>query len=88
MLLDDSTRSLFVDREVQARAAAESLRLGGGPDPDDRATAEFISELREKSSAFDQWRDRNGSAEEQHTDGGRGHTGTDRERGAQLRGVE
>lgn len=48
-------RSLFVDWEVQARAAVESLRLDGGRAPDDRATAQLVSELREQSSAFGQW---------------------------------
>lgn len=55
MFLDDSARSLFVDWEVQARAAVESLRLDIGRDPDDRAGAELVTELREQSSAFDRW---------------------------------
>ncbi|WP_169331680.1 MmyB family transcriptional regulator [Nocardia paucivorans] len=55
MFLDDSARSLFVDREVQARAAVESLRLDVGRDPDDRAGTQLVSELREQSPAFDRW---------------------------------
>jgi MmyB-like transcription regulator ligand binding domain len=44
-------------REVQARAAVESLRLEAGNDPDDRATAELISELRTRRAEFVQWWD-------------------------------
>ncbi|NJP24200.1 helix-turn-helix domain-containing protein [Microbispora sp. SCL1-1] len=55
MFLDDAARSLFVDWEVQARAAVESLRLDAGRDPDDHATAALIAELREHSRQFAHW---------------------------------
>jgi transcriptional regulator with XRE-family HTH domain len=57
MFLDDEPRSLFVDWDAQARAAVESLRLEAGNDPDDRATAELITELRTRSPEFAQWWD-------------------------------
>ena len=57
MFLDDQTRTLFVDWEVQARAAVESLRLEAGNSPADRATAELIAELREQSPEFSSWWD-------------------------------
>ncbi len=55
MFLDDDARSLFVDWHDQARAAVESLRFEVGRDPDDRATADLVAELRERSREFDQW---------------------------------
>ncbi|WP_020499881.1 helix-turn-helix transcriptional regulator [Sciscionella marina] len=55
MLLDQDARSLFVDWPDQARAAVESLRFEVGRDPDDRATAELIAELREHSPEFGEW---------------------------------
>jgi hypothetical protein len=55
LFFDDGARSLFVDWEVQARAAVESLRLEVGRDTGDRATAELVDELREHSREFDQW---------------------------------
>ena len=55
MFLDGDARSLFVDWRDQARAAVESLRLEVGRDPDDRATATLVAELREHSREFDQW---------------------------------
>lgn len=57
MLLDEEARRLFVDWEEQARSAVESLRLEAGTDPDDRATAELIAELREHSPEFLRWWD-------------------------------
>ncbi|PRX47040.1 helix-turn-helix protein [Prauserella shujinwangii] len=57
MLLDDESRSLFLDWETHARAAVENLRLESGADPDDRATAELIAELRERSPEFSTWWD-------------------------------
>ncbi|KAA9375813.1 helix-turn-helix domain-containing protein [Microbispora cellulosiformans] len=54
MFLDDA-RSLFVDWEVQARAAVESLRLDAGRDPDDQATVALIADLREHSREFAHW---------------------------------
>lgn len=56
MFLDDEPRALFVDWEVQARAAVESLRLEAGPSAD-RATLELIAELRERSTEFARWWD-------------------------------
>jgi transcriptional regulator with XRE-family HTH domain len=55
MLLEEDSRSLFVDWQDQARAAVESLRFEVGRDPDDRATAELVAELREHSREFAQW---------------------------------
>jgi transcriptional regulator with XRE-family HTH domain len=55
MFLDEDARSLFVDWRDQARAAVESLRFDVGRDPDDRATAELVAELREHSREFDGW---------------------------------
>jgi transcriptional regulator with XRE-family HTH domain len=55
MFLAPDTRSLFVDWETQARAAVESLRLEVGRDPDDQATLSLVTELRTRSSEFDQW---------------------------------
>jgi transcriptional regulator with XRE-family HTH domain len=55
MFLDDAARSLFVDWEVQARAAVESLRFEVGRDPDDQATTALVEDLRRHSHEFDQW---------------------------------
>ncbi|GAA5040225.1 transcriptional regulator with XRE-family HTH domain [Thermocatellispora tengchongensis] len=55
MFLDEEARSLFVDWQDQARAAVENLRFEAGRDPDDRATADLVAELREQSREFDQW---------------------------------
>jgi transcriptional regulator with XRE-family HTH domain len=55
MFLDQDARSLFVDWPDQARAAVESLRFEVGRDPDDRATADLVAELREHSREFTQW---------------------------------
>lgn len=57
MFLDDGARSLFVDWEVQARAAVESLRLELGADPRDRATADLVAELRSANTEFRGWWD-------------------------------
>ncbi|RCK69649.1 XRE family transcriptional regulator [Desertihabitans brevis] len=57
MFLDPHPRELFVDWEVQARAAVESLRLDAGTDPGDRATAALVAELRERSREFASWWD-------------------------------
>ncbi|GGO17931.1 transcriptional regulator [Microbispora rosea subsp. aerata] len=57
MFLDDAARSLFADWDVHARAAVESLRLDAGRDPDDRATAALIADLREHSREFAHWWD-------------------------------
>lgn len=55
ILLSDEARSLFVDREVQARAAVESLRLELARDPDDRSAALLVTDLLERSEHFRQW---------------------------------
>ncbi|MFD1234003.1 hypothetical protein ACFQ34_11975, partial [Pseudonocardia benzenivorans] len=55
MFMDEDARSLFVDRQDQARAAVESLRFEVGRDPDARATVELVAQLRADSREFDQW---------------------------------
>lgn len=55
VLLSDTARERFVDWEVQARAAVESLRLEAGDDPDDRGTRELVAELTERSALFAAW---------------------------------
>lgn len=55
MFLDNDTRTLFVDWEIQARVAVESLRLHAGADPHDRRTTALIADLREQSPEFDRW---------------------------------
>lgn len=55
MFLEAEARQLFVDWEDQARAAVENLRLEAGTDPDDRATAELVAELRAVSPEFERW---------------------------------
>lgn len=54
MFLGDA-RELFVDWEVQARAAVESLRLDLGHDPDDRGTLDLVAELTGQSPEFRAW---------------------------------
>ncbi|MEV0278024.1 helix-turn-helix transcriptional regulator [Streptomyces sp. NPDC050610] len=55
MFLDEDARSLFADWQDQARAAVESLRFEVGRDPDDRATADLVAELCERSREFAHW---------------------------------
>jgi transcriptional regulator with XRE-family HTH domain len=55
MFLDEDARSLFADWHDQARAVVESLRFEVGRDPDGRATADLVAELREHSREFTQW---------------------------------
>lgn len=55
VLLSDGARELFVDWEVQARAAVESLRLDVGRDPDDPLTSRLVDELTELSPEFATW---------------------------------
>ncbi|WP_307797002.1 helix-turn-helix transcriptional regulator [Williamsia soli] len=55
MFLGDEPRNLFLDWEIQARAAVESLRLEVGHDPDDRATRALVDDLIDKSDDFRQW---------------------------------
>ncbi|WP_445009134.1 MmyB family transcriptional regulator, partial [Pseudonocardia saturnea] len=55
ILLDADARALFVDWEIQARAAVETLRLESGRDPGDRATVALVAHLREESPEFGRW---------------------------------
>jgi transcriptional regulator with XRE-family HTH domain len=55
LFLDQNARALFVDWEVQARAAVENLRLDVGRGPGDRAAQELVSLLRERCEDFDHW---------------------------------
>jgi transcriptional regulator with XRE-family HTH domain len=55
VLLSDEARGLFVDWDVQARAAVESLRLDAGRDPDDPLTARLVDELTRLSPEFATW---------------------------------
>lgn len=55
MFLGDEPRNLFLDWEMQARAAVESLRLEVGRDPDDRATRALVDDLIDQSDDFRQW---------------------------------
>lgn len=55
MFLADDARALFLDWPDQARAAVESLRFEVGRNPDDRATTDLVTELREHSREFDRW---------------------------------
>lgn len=55
LFLHQDVRTLFVDWEVQARAAVENLRLDVGRAPDDQATQQLVAELRERSEEFDRW---------------------------------
>lgn len=55
VILSDEARDRFVDWDVQARAAVESLRLEVGNDPDDRGTQELVAELTERSADFATW---------------------------------
>lgn len=55
MLLSEDAWALFVDWEVQARAAVESLRLELARDPDDRAATALVADLSERSEEFRLW---------------------------------
>lgn len=55
LLLAPEARTLFVDWELQARSAVENLRLDVGRTPDDQATQDLVTELREQSTEFDRW---------------------------------
>lgn len=55
LFLDQDARSLFIDWEIQARAAVENLRLDVGRDPDDQTTQALIADLREQCGDFDRW---------------------------------
>lgn len=55
MLLADEPRNLFVDWNVQARAAVESLRFDAGNNPDDKGCADLVEELLDVSADFRTW---------------------------------
>ena len=55
ILLDEHARDLFLDWEVQARAAVENLRLDVAKDPQDQAAADLIADLDERSPEFRRW---------------------------------
>ncbi|MFC8870194.1 helix-turn-helix domain-containing protein [Streptomyces sp. NPDC057148] len=55
LFLDENARELFVDWEVQARAAVENLRLDAVRAWDRQATEALVTELRERSDDFDRW---------------------------------
>ncbi len=55
ILLSDDARCLFVDWELQARNAVESLRLEAGRSPEDRDVIELVGELSVSSPEFRQW---------------------------------
>ncbi|MFC5959777.1 helix-turn-helix transcriptional regulator [Streptomyces pratens] len=55
LLLDPAARTLFVDWDLQARAAVENLRLDAGRTPDDQPTQHLITELKENSTEFGRW---------------------------------
>ena len=55
VLLADGARELFVDWDVQARAAVESLRLDVGRDPEDRSSRALVAELSASSPEFRTW---------------------------------
>ncbi|MGQ4517105.1 MmyB family transcriptional regulator [Streptomyces sp. DW26H14] len=52
---DQDARDLFVDWEVQARAAVENLRLDAVRASERQATQALVAELRELSDDFDYW---------------------------------
>lgn len=55
LFVGDEARELFVDWDVQARAAVESLRFDAGHNPGDRVTADLVAELTEHSEDFRRW---------------------------------
>ena len=55
MLLSDEARALFLDWEVQARNAVESLRLDAGRTPDDPETQQLVGALSLASGEFRRW---------------------------------
>lgn len=55
MLLSDEAHALFVDWELQARSAVESLRLDAGRTPDDPGTQRLVGELSLASAEFRHW---------------------------------
>lgn len=55
MLLTPEARQLFVDWDLHARAAVETLRLDHARHPDDRDTNDLITMLQERSGSFRTW---------------------------------
>jgi transcriptional regulator with XRE-family HTH domain len=55
LFLDAAAHELFIEWDVQARAAVESLRFAAAGDPDDRAIVDLIDELAQKSGDFRRW---------------------------------
>lgn len=55
LFLDTAAHELFIDWDVQARAAVESLRFAAADDPDDRLTIDLVNELSQKSGDFRRW---------------------------------
>ncbi|WP_370544553.1 helix-turn-helix domain-containing protein [Frondihabitans sp. VKM Ac-2883] len=55
LLLDPAARSLFVDWELQARTAVETLRFAAGNHPHDRGLQALVGELMVGSAEFAAW---------------------------------
>jgi transcriptional regulator with XRE-family HTH domain len=55
MFLTAQARELFIDWDVQARAAVENLRLEYGQNPNDPATRTLVEELSSGSEQFRTW---------------------------------
>ncbi|MER5554069.1 helix-turn-helix transcriptional regulator [Streptomyces sp. NPDC002793] len=55
LFLDQDARDLFIDWDVQARAAVENLRLEAVRESDRQATEALVTELRKRSDDFDHW---------------------------------
>jgi transcriptional regulator with XRE-family HTH domain len=55
VLLSDEARDLFLDWEIQARNAVESLRFDAGKTPDDPLTQQLVGELSLASAEFRRW---------------------------------
>lgn len=55
LFLAPEARTLFVDWDIQARAAVENLRLDVGRNPNDQLTQDLVTELREDCTEFDRW---------------------------------
>ncbi|WP_061290398.1 helix-turn-helix domain-containing protein [Herbidospora cretacea] len=60
MFLTDQARELFLDWDVQARAAVESLRLDVGHDPGDQIAKDLVAELSRCSPEFRRWWEEHG----------------------------
>lgn len=60
MFLTDQARELFLDWDVQARAAVESLRLDVGHDPGDQIAQDLVAELSRCSPEFGRWWEEHG----------------------------